>query len=67
MSHKSKYRRVCGNRKGQDCYTCARKQKIVETKLHIIVTCDAEHGQRTIKFFRGVSDLPYCAAWKESI
>lgn len=43
MSHKSKYRRVCGNRKGQDCYTCARKQKIVETKLHIIVTCDAEH------------------------
>ena len=64
MAHKGKWGRICGVQKNQECFNCARRQEIKETKTDIIVSCDIGHGTRTLKFSRNQS--PYCGAWKDN-
>ena len=64
MAHNGKWRRVCGIGKSQECYNCANKQKIIESKNKITVVCDIGYGQRTLDFSRNVT--AYCGAWCES-
>ena len=61
MAHDGKWRKICGIKKSQDCFNCANKQKITETKNKVTVTCDIGYGQRTLEFRRYI--LPYCGAW----
>jgi len=63
MAHKGKWRKVCGIEKSQECYNCANKQKITETKDKITVACDIGYGKRTLDFSRHIT--PYCGAWVE--
>lgn len=61
MSHKGKWRNICGIKKSQDCFNCTNKQKIAETKNKIVVTCDIGNGQRSLEFARHMT--PYCGRW----
>jgi hypothetical protein len=64
MAHNGKWRRSCGIKKSQECYNCANKQKITESKNKVTVVCDIGCGQRTLDFSRCVT--AYCGAWCES-
>ena len=64
MAHNGKWRRACGIKKSQECYNCANKQKIIESKNKITVVCDIGYGQRTLDFSRNVT--AYCGAWCEN-
>ena len=61
MAHKGKWRKICQMNTSQDCFNCANKQKVIETKNKITVTCDVGHGQRTLDFARYMT--PFCGAW----
>lgn len=58
MAHKGKWRKICGIQKSQDCYNCANKLEISETKNAITVTCNLDGLTRTIDFPR--CRTPYC-------
>lgn len=64
MAHKGKWRKICRVDTKHDCYNCANKQKIVETKNKITVFCDIGNGQRTVEFSRHKS--PFCGAHSEN-
>lgn len=64
MAHNGKWRRICGIKKSQECYNCANKQKITESKNKVTVVCDIGYGQRTLDFSRSVT--AYCGSWCES-
>lgn len=64
MAHKSKWRKICNIQSGQDCFNCANRTEIKETKTQIEVSCDYGYGTRTLKFSR--NQEPYCGAWKNS-
>lgn len=57
MAHKGKWAKICGVQKNQECFNCARRQEIKETKTEFIVSCDIGHGTRTLKFSQPVSLL----------
>lgn len=63
MAHNGNWRKICGIKKSQDCFSCSNKQKITETKNKVTVTCDIGNGQRTLDFSRYIT--PYCGAWCE--
>lgn len=62
MGHSSKWRRICGIQKSQECYNCANKKEILENKNKIIVVCDIGYGERKLEFSRNLT--PYCGAYK---
>lgn len=64
MAHNGKWRKSCGIKKSQECYNCANKQKIIESKNKITVVCDIGYGQRILNFSRNVT--AYCGAWSEN-
>lgn len=61
MAHKGEWRKICGIRESRECFNCANKQNITETKNKITVVCDIGYGQRTLDFSRHTT--PYCGAW----
>lgn len=66
MAHKGKWARICERKKGQECFNCANRLNIKETKAGVSVTCDIGYGSRTLDFPRNVTQTPYCGAWKST-
>lgn len=64
MAHKGKWAKICGVKSGQECFNCARKQKIKETKTEYIVSCNDGFRTRTLTFSR--NQRPYCGLWENS-
>lgn len=66
MAHKGKWAKMCERKKGQECFNCANRLDIKETKTDIIVSCDIGYGTRKLTFSRRINQVPYCGAWKNT-
>ena len=57
------WRKICGIKRGQNCFNCANRIKIKETKHEIVVTCELNGVVREINFDRRIRPEPYCGGY----
>ena len=57
------WRKICGIMCNQNCFNCANRIKIKETKHEIVVTCELNGVVREINFDRRIRPEPYCGGY----
>lgn len=61
------WKKICGIKAGQTCFTCRNRIQINETKDEFNITCILKSvgKQRTVTFDRRICKDPYCGEYTE--